>query len=370
MSAKRLRCFQLNVVLPSLLLMVSAHPGTAQRNGTAVGVNVNNFQNMDAAQQQEIVSQLKQAGVTGVRTSLRPDEKNLALAKSLQSKGIGLVLDTNILFASDAQTRPADAKRHLRSAMPLSAADPEKSRAYYQTLFDKLDQAGIVLTGIEAGNELNWTDFNGDFPIPGEGKAFDLQDLSHDPEAEQVAKGYLQYLKVLAALKEVRDHSRLNRHTPIIAAGMASIGAAWEKQLGVDSVSIPATYTFLRNHGLDNLVDGYGVHATPPEVRQGDAAAVAQRAAMLDKNVFPPGNGKPYWITEWGFTSDAQISAQDQARTHSVVEVRAYLQHLAKQGRLAGMFWYVWNEPDHASIYRGGSLLEAGHLAIQPLASR
>jgi hypothetical protein len=39
---------------------------------------------------------------------------------------------------------------------------------------------------------------------------------SHNPEGKQIAKGFLQYVKIMAVLKEVRDHSRLNRNTPLI----------------------------------------------------------------------------------------------------------------------------------------------------------
>jgi hypothetical protein len=43
-------------------------------------------------------------------------------------------------------------------------------------------------------------------------------------------------------LKEVRDHSKLNQHTPIISAGMARVtGGPWQQKLQVDGVSIPAT---------------------------------------------------------------------------------------------------------------------------------
>ena len=200
-----------------------------------------------------------------MRTSLRPDDKDLNLAKLLQAKGIKLVLVPGLEFLPGAPPRPADAKRHMRRALPLSWADPERSRVNYQSLFDKLDANGIVLAGVELGNEINWTDFNGDFPVPGQGKIFTLNDLSVDPEAKQVARGFLQYLKALAALKEVRDHSKLNQHAPIICAGMAAAtGAPWQQKLGVDSVSIPATYAYLRAHGLDALVDGYGVHDYPP----------------------------------------------------------------------------------------------------------
>ena len=354
-----------------LALVMTWGLSSVQGTECPVGVNVNSFQNFSAAEQQEIVGQLKRSGVGFVRTSLRPDDKNMTLAKSLQAEGIGLVLVPSIQFSLNAPLRPADPKRHLRSAMPLSYADAERSRVYFQTLFDKLDAKGIVLTGVELGNEINWTDFNGDFPIPGQGKAFTSEDLSRDPEAKQVARGFLQYLKVLAVLKEVRDHSRLNKHIPILSAGMAAVtGGSWQQKLQVDGVSIPATYAYLRAHGLDKLVDGYGVHDYPPEVNPGDKAAAAKRIAMLDKSIFPPGNTKPYWLTEWGFSSVATSLAEDQARARSVVEMRTYFLHLFRQGRLGGIFWYVWNEPDHDSIYRAGVLMEAGRQAVAPMPAR
>jgi hypothetical protein len=48
-------------------------------------------------------------------------------------------------------------------------------------------------------------------------------------------------------------------------------------------VSIPATYAFLRVHGVDSLVDGYGVHDYPPVVKPGHKAALAKRNAQLDE---------------------------------------------------------------------------------------
>jgi hypothetical protein len=62
-----------------------------------------------------------------VRTYLRPDDKNMTLAKNLQSEGIGLVLVTGAEFSPNAPLRPADERRHMRSAVPLSYADPAKA---------------------------------------------------------------------------------------------------------------------------------------------------------------------------------------------------------------------------------------------------
>jgi hypothetical protein len=346
-------------------VVLAGGPSSARAEECPVGVNVNSFQNFTADEQHAIVDQLKRSGVHFVRTSLRPDDKNMQLAKLLQSGGIGLVLVPGPVSAPNVPLRPADPTRHIRSAMPLSAADPGLSKAYFQTVFEKLDAYGVTLAGIELGNELNWVDFNGDFPVPGQGKSFSLEDLSHDPEAERVAKGLLQYLKILAALKDVRDHSQLNRHTPIIAAGMASVtGGDWQKKMRLDGVSIPATYAFLRQHGLDTLVDGYGVHVYPPYVKPGDKAAAAQRLAMLNEQIFPLGNTKPYWLTEWGLPSDATSSDKDQDRLRAVSEMRSYFLGLYRQGRLGGLFWYVWNEPDKDSIYRGNVIMEAGKKAV------
>jgi hypothetical protein len=69
-----------------LTLAMICQPGFAQRTECAVGVNVNSFQNFSAADQLAIVEQLKQSGVRFVRTSLRPDDKNMTLAKTLQSE--------------------------------------------------------------------------------------------------------------------------------------------------------------------------------------------------------------------------------------------------------------------------------------------
>ena len=114
-----------------------------------------------------IVDQLKRNGVGSVRTSLRPDDKSMALAKALQSAGIGLVLNIGWKTEANAPERPEYPKPHIRAALPLSRIDPGLSKDYFQSVFDKLDAYGVTLAGVELGNEINWVDFNGDFPMPG-----------------------------------------------------------------------------------------------------------------------------------------------------------------------------------------------------------
>lgn len=71
--------------------------------------------------------------------------------------------------------------------------------------------------------------FNGDLKNPGSGCELRLADLNNpqDSEASAVARGYRAYVRVMAALKDLRDHSKLNQHAPIISAGRAQkLGSA------------------------------------------------------------------------------------------------------------------------------------------------
>jgi hypothetical protein len=206
----------------------------------------------------------------------------------------------------------------------------------------KLEEKGIVLAGIEVSNEINWAGFNADFPLPGQGRIFGPSDLTNDPEAQQIAKGLLLYVKSLEALKDVRDHLKLNQHTPIISAGLADLETPTHKLTWIkaDAVSPDATLDFLRAHGPDKLVDGYGLHFYPNQ------KTAAERRLHLRQNGLeqcrPPGTaaGKPCWVTEWGFNYAVDTyPVDDAARTDLVRELRGELSQLAKQNRLKGLFF-------------------------------
>jgi hypothetical protein len=83
----------------------------------------------------------------------------------------------------------------------------------------------------------------------------------------------------LAALKEVRDHSRLNRTTPIISAGLVAApdGGKLYNNKKEDMVSLPATLAFLRAGGLDALVDAYDSLRPYPKSRRSQQRAIGER---------------------------------------------------------------------------------------------
>jgi hypothetical protein len=253
----------------------------------------------------------------------------------------------------------------MLGGVPLSAASPALSKAYFKQFFDKLDSDGIVLAAVELNNEINWAAYNQDFSLPGEGRVLALGDLNTDPEGRRVAAGYLRYLQILQVLKEARDQSKLNSHTPIILAGLSPVGPEGPKPgPKEDAVSVAATLSFLRAHGLDNLVDAYGIHYYPRQ-----ATAADRKQHLLDYAMDGcQAGGKPCWITEWGVEDGSRdCPVDDSARAAIVRETMANFQALAQQGRLAVALYYSWNSPpggfDPSSVFRCGSLTEGGKAA-------
>jgi hypothetical protein len=380
---KTLSLFGLVACVTLTLLTLTPLPASAAE--LKIGINLGSAERLTIPQQNSLLIDMKAAGVKLIRAAITPDEKGLQLA--LTAKSLGIQIDWIVDFGgyrAGAPTRlyQPQAFPEMWEGHPLSYADPEKFRAYFTWMLTNLEASGIKLAAFEFGNEINWAAYNAEFPLPGLGVQFGLDDLYHDPEAKQIAVGYLEYLKLLKILKEVRDHSKLNRNTPILSAGLANFeqddGSLYIHKKE-DVVSIAATLDFMRAHGLDNLVDAYAVHVYSSQDRPGDPAADAERAVRLEKYALaecrPAGDadGKPCWITEWGFSyGETKCPLNDRDHTLLVREMRSVFRKYADTGRLLGIIYYTWNtDPwskviDPFSALRCGGLTESGALAIAP----
>jgi hypothetical protein len=368
------------MLLAALAPSFAATPGGPSANATFItGVDLVGPTSASLARQNAQIAQLKAAGVRLVRTGFGVGDENIDFAKRLYDQGIKILLIVGPSYPLDAPVRPVVAGfSDMRPGQKLISADPGLSKDYFQTLLGKLDGRGVVLAGLELDNEINWADGNRTFPLPGEGKVFGLDDLTRDPEAKTIAESYLQYLKVMAAMKDVRDHATLNRRTPILSAGLSPVGpegpktggGAWAKE---DAVSVKATLGFLRAHGLDSLVDFYGIHYYP---QGGTAAARKTRLQALAVSECRPPNskiGKPCWMTEWGVADRNQsCPVNERIRIPLVAETIGQFREVAADGRLPVVIYYAWDGRPGAtglepfSIYRCGAVTEAGKLALNP----
>lgn len=371
--------WMLSIVLA--VLCAFAAPA-AQADEVVVGVNlVNAPQNLTAPEQEAILGALQSAGVRVIRAGLPNTDNAIAFAERVHAHGIKIELLVGLDYAGTPWPHPPVGFSGLWRLPGLSRSDPDLFRTNFASLLGKLEAKGIGISAFELGNEINWAGFNADFSLPGRGRVLDLNDLTNDPEGQLVAKGLGQYLKSMAVLKDIRDHSKLNEHTPILSAGLADLsGTGWTQTVKADAVSIDATLVFLRANGLDRLVDGYGLHSYPSVKSPGTAEGAADRLSHLKQNGLSQcqssgtANGKPCWFTEWGFSDVGDACpVDDAARTKLVREMKSVFVSLAQQGRLGGELFYTWEgnvhaaKEDHASAFRCGGLTSSGKLAVSPL---
>jgi hypothetical protein len=151
-------------------------------------------------------------------------------------------------------------KKQTLADVPLSELNPQEFTAAVKPMLDQLEAGGVRLTAFELGNEINTSGYNGDIGRPGSGRLLTVADLDNprDPEAAVITAGFRNYAKIAAGLKDLRDHSKLNQHTPIISAGIAKISGRGSKaEGGYLAVSLPER-CHLRGH--ENILKRQLVH--------------------------------------------------------------------------------------------------------------
>jgi hypothetical protein len=354
-------------------------PLQAEAEPVIVGVNlVNEPYKLSPEQQESILQFMHKSGIRIIRSAVPENDQGLAYAQRVYSNKIQILLQ---VYCRGSWPTPAESPNHVCQGGHLSDADPEAFRAYFEPFFAKLEEKGMKFAGIELGNEINWSCFNADFQIPGQGKIFGSEFLNSNPAGKKVAEGFKQYIKNLAVLKDIRDHSKINKDTPIISAGLALGGSKEGPSFKVgsvpmDGVSLPASLEFFRKHGIDQYVDGYGVHQYFSA--NDDAAKRADSFAKIENITFSQCGpaSKPAWVTEWGSQLGVECPVDDKNRLKLMQDVRNEFGNLAAQGKIKAIFLYTWQgklnaaQEDRYSAVRCGALTKSGALAIEPLQSK
>jgi hypothetical protein len=336
-------------------------------------VNFTNADRLPIAARDTALDQMKAAGVKAIRTPLAQQwgagsfQPSIDVVKAAWARGVKSLLVISLTapkyFPPGAAKRPADPSvPSIWVAYRLQDVDPELFSATIAPLLQQLEDAGVQFAGIELFNEIGNPAFNGDLPIVGPrgGYLLGFNELL-EPAYADVARGYRNYIRVLAALKEIRDGLTVNKLTPIISAGLNTPGDAPEgTKLNVteDEVSLKGVLTFLRANGLDDYVDQYGVHSYI--LWAGNSASNIRH---LNSSLIMDSYTKPVAVTEWGMKVAAGCPANDAARQTQFNLLRAEMASYGEE--VASLFAFDWNGSSYG-IYLCGTLTGSGSIALSP----
>ena len=336
---------------------------------TQVGVNFTTGERLSSSAQSAALANMQASGVKVIRLPLElwngSYSASVATIEAAYARGIRVIailtLSDPATMQSGAVPRPANpALGTTWAAYGLTQLSPTKFATVIEPVLKQLDSAGVALAGIELGNEINWTPFNGDFPTPGQGRVFGNADMMSDPEGIKIAQGFAIYAQAFAQLAQLRSTLALNYMTPLISAGLANPGAP-ARRAGLDSVAINTTLDTLRSYGLDTFANFYGIHLYPSA-----AATPAVRLADLKGNALTQcgATAIPCWVTEWGFKFPAGWScpAPDGARAQLAQEIMSDV--VQNWGNLVPfMAWFDWLSPSFG-VWQCGSLTGTGSVVL------
>ena len=370
-------------ILPALaLLLCFATNGSASASGAeggaSIGIATVNIAWEKPQDVKATFAEIADAGFSTIRIGFKnPVPSSYAALLAAKEAGLNVLItfpliDGNV-SAIDAVPR-ARAKRFFQ-AYGLSQVDPVRFQARLDDLLDFVAQRQIPVVGLEVGNELNWSGYNGDLPLGKAGiAATDWRDLPSDVAARFEA-GVTRYRHLLEIARASLDAREALGGVKLVSAGLADINSGFIRQSGATYIAPHLVYEAYARQRLFDAIDIVGIHLYEPLRAASDAAA---RSMMIEAQLAACGEAgfgdRPCWITEFGSALPQEICAPDDAQR--IALLRPLLDRLAQPDGARAVpvaFYYDWNADKGFALKRCGratalveTLSRADGAAAQP----
>lgn len=342
--------------------LLAMAPGGAFAD-TRFGVNRVNMAWLKPAEREQIFDQMVKNGVVAVRLSLtRPLDQSIDAVRLAHEKGLAVLLEISLNNADfyPEGTKPRSGRGRVWDMYRLSDISPERFQQVVGDALQKIDALGVPLLAVEPGNEINWGAYNGDLAILPSEKMKTARSLDAMEELPLVEKGAEKYVELLRIVRAELAQTRHSARAKVVSAGLSDIPFIDADRRGIDTVE-PAAFTdLLKKYGLDEAADGYGIHIYP-----GSSGTQAARAKHISNALSFCGgaNGKPCWITEWGFANTSKACpANDNNREKLVGKARDRFRQMMDSGRIAAAYYFDWDASMYG-VWRCGALTPAGKAA-------
>jgi hypothetical protein len=370
-------------ILPQLamaLYFAAGGPALASgaENSATIGIATANIA-WDKPQDIEATfAEIVDAGFTAVRIGFKnPVSSSYAAMVAAKEAGLDILITFPLIdgTVSAIGAEPRKKTRRFFQAYGLSQIDPARFQTRLDELLDFVARQQIPVIGIEIGNELNWSGYNGDLPLVATGiVAADWHELPSEVTA-RFSAGLGRYRQILEIAKtSLASHSTLGS-VQLVSAGLADINADFIRRSGATYVAPQLVYDAYGRQKVFDAVDVVGIHLYEP-LRA--ANKTKERPAMIETQLGNCGEAgfvdRPCWITEFGSALPEQICAPDDAQRIALLRpLLDRLAHPAASRTVPFAFYYDWNADKGFSLKRCGhptalvdELSGANHKSAQP----
>ncbi|MBK8160898.1 MAG: hypothetical protein IPK59_19755 [Rhodospirillaceae bacterium] len=238
----------------------------------------------------------------------------------------------------------------------LSQIDLARYQARLEDFLAFADVHQIPLIGLELGNELNWSGYNGDLPLAARGHVI-ATEADWTPEQRALfAVGLDRYRAVIDITRTALAKNPALSKVKLISAGLADINSDFIVNSGATYVAPDLVYRAFDTRDLFDHVDVVGIHLYEP-LRF--ANSLGARTDLIDSQLAPCGQNafarRPCWLTEFGTALPQQECAPDDRRRIEIMQpLLEYLDTPGNAERVPQGFYYDWNDDAGFSLVRCG----------------
>jgi hypothetical protein len=299
------------------------------------------------------------AGFASVRIGIKnPVTKSYHALEQAKLAGLDILVTIPLIDGSVAAegTVPRPQTGNFFPAYGLSQIDLARYQARLEDLLAFADFHRIPLLGLELGNELNWSGYNGDLPLAARGHVIATDaDWTREQRA-LFAAGLDRYSAVIDITRTALARYPSLSKVKLVSAGLADINSDFIIRRGATYVAPHLVYQAFDMRDVFDRLDAVGVHLYEPLRFANDLDA---RTGLIDSQLTPCGEAtfahRPCWLTEFGTALPHQDCAPDDKRRIGVIQpLLRYLNAPGNAERVPLGFYYDWNGDAGFSLVRCG----------------
>lgn len=314
-----------------------------------------------------ILDQIADHQIKSIRLTLtEPIERSAEIAAYAGSRGMKVLVNVGLSvgYYYDPAVLPRPGRGIVRPVRGLSDLDVDRYRETLTRFLALLDRRKARLYALEVGNEINWADFNGDFPVGEQGRIFDEQSLEQAAERDRILAGFRKYKATLDVARIALRASASGRDALLVSAGLYE-PSPWTIKSNGSALSLAATKSLFDQLGITSSVDALAVHVYPSRDVIGDALAgrVFASARSATQICGTGTDGKPCLITEWGFPND--IAPQPE-RLRIFRAFENALSCLDRERDIRAAYLFTWDESSRQAVWKDGQLIGGGEIFADP----
>lgn len=305
------------------------------------------------------MAEIAEAGFGSVRIGLK-DPLGGTFRALDQAKRVGLDVLVTIPLIDGAVARngaePRPRNNRFFAAYGLSQIDLDRYRARLEELLAFTDFNDIPLIGLELGNELNWSGYNGDLPLSAAGAVIKGDTDWRAGDRARFEAGLDRYRALVDVTRAALAQYPSLAKVQLVSAGLADINSAFIRSSGATYVAPDLVYRAFAARQIFQQFDIIGIHLYEP-LR--NAEIDGDRSAMIDGQLGSCGQAafasRPCWITEFGAALPQRDCAPADTRRIALMQpLLKYLAGADNGGRIPMGFYYDWNDDAGFALMRCG----------------